>query len=58
MAVKCYDHRQGVMVTSIRNRLTNDLLVTEVNAIKEADADADFATAGSQFFGIVDDVHA
>jgi hypothetical protein len=46
MLVKRDDHRDGIVLPRIRNRLPDDLLVTEMHAIKHTDSETDFSAAG------------
>jgi hypothetical protein len=52
------DHqRNGVVLVRVGDGLANDLLMTKMNAVKNADGQADFAAAGLQFFCGMDDFH-
>ena len=46
------------MPLSISNGMTNDLLMAEMNAVKETHGQADFAVPGLEFMRRLDDVHA
>jgi len=41
MAVESYDQGQGVVLASVRNRLFDDLLMAEVDAVEKTDSEAD-----------------
>lgn len=57
MAIKGDDDGNGFVLLRVGNCLTNDLLMTEMDAIEDADADADFALAGLEFSGSANDIH-
>ena len=52
------DHqRDGVVLARVGDGLADDLLMAEVDAVKKADGQADFAAAGLQFICGMDDFH-
>ena len=52
------DHqRNGVVLPRVGDGLADDLLMAEMNAVENADGQADFATAGLQFVCGMDDFH-
>jgi hypothetical protein len=48
VAVKRDDEREAMLLAGVGNRLADDLLMAEMHAVKHADGEADFATAGLQ----------
>jgi hypothetical protein len=57
MPVKREHQRNGVVLPRISDGLPDDLLMTEMNAVKNADGEAGFTAAGLQVFGGMDDLH-
>ena len=57
MAVEGDHEADGLVLTRIGNRLTNDLLVAQMNSIEKTDGQADFAAGGLEFGGSVDGAH-
>ena len=57
MAVEGDGHRARFLLFGVGQGLADHLLVAEVHPIEDADGDADFARAGLQFPGSVDDFH-
>ena len=57
MLIKCEDERDGIVLARVRDRLADDLLMTEMHAIKHADGQADFPSARGKFSCSVDDFH-
>ena len=57
MAIKRDGHSNAFVLAGVLNRLPNDLLMAEVDAVKHPDGHAGFARAGIQVAGGADDVH-
>jgi len=58
MAIKRDGDGDAFVLARVLDRLPDDLLMAEVNAIKHPDGHAHFARARLQFVGGADDVHS
>jgi hypothetical protein len=58
MPVKGDHHREGIMQSRIGDGLPDDLLMAQVNSVKNADRQADLAVAVAKFTGGVNKSHA
>lgn len=57
MAVESDDNGDALVLASIGEGLPDDLLMTKMHAIEDADGRADFAASGAEFGGGGEDVH-
>lgn len=58
MAVKGHNQSQAVVLSCVCQRLSDDLLVTEMHAIKNTNRKADLAASGLQIGSFADELHA
>jgi hypothetical protein len=58
MPVKGDHHRKGIMQSRIGDGLSDDLLMAQVNSVKNADRQADLAVAVTKLSGGVNNFHA
>ncbi len=54
MAIKGDDERDGIVLVSVGDRLADDLLVAEMDAVEDANGQTDFAAGGRKFGSGVD----
>ena len=57
MAVECDAQRERFVLTRIRYRLTNDLLMTKVHAVEETNRQANPASGPAQLTQVVNGFH-
>ena len=57
MAVEGDHHGEAVVLAGVGDGLPDDLLMAEMDAVKDADGQADLAAVWPQFVGGVDEFH-
>lgn len=57
VTVKSDNQRKPVVLACICEGLTDDLLMTEMNAVEDADGQRDPASMAVQFGGLADELH-
>ena len=57
MLIEGDDEREGIVFAGVGDGLPDDLLMTKVHAVEEADRKADFVAAGGQFVGGANQLH-
>ena len=58
MAIKCDDDRESVLLSRIGDGLADDLLMPQMDAIKDSDGEASFAPGSVELIGVLDEFHA